>query len=95
MAKVVTTLADAKAQFDCVRKAARDADRLSGAFIDRIAADVLMAAKGASPERAATMLVRMAVALEVLAERGWPEKIAGMPNKRPSSPRAAAEAAFG
>jgi hypothetical protein len=54
MAKVVTTLADAKAQLDCARKAARDVDRLSGAFIDRIAADALMAAKGASPERAAS-----------------------------------------
>jgi hypothetical protein len=43
-------------------------------------------------QRAATMLVRMAVCLEVLAERkSWPERITGLPDR---SPRAEAEAAF-
>jgi hypothetical protein len=41
------------------------------------------------------MFFRMAVALEVLAERkGWPERISGFSDRRLKSPRAAADAAF-
>jgi hypothetical protein len=46
-------------------------------------------------ERATVMLRRIAVMLEIAAERkGWPDRIVGLPDKT-RSPRAEAEAAFG
>ena len=92
MAKIAVTLESAKERFTQARKAACSTDRLSAALYDRLAAETLLAVKGQSAERAATMLFRMAVALEVLAERkGWPDKIAGLPDR---SPRSEAEAVF-
>ncbi len=94
MAKLALTLDQAKDRFTRARKAACSADRLSSALYDRFAAETLLAVKGQPAERAATMLVRMAVALEVLAERkGWPERIPGLPDRQ-RLPRAAAEALF-
>jgi hypothetical protein len=95
MAKIAVTIEQAKERFNNACRAARDADRLTAALYDRLAADTLLAAKGQPPERACTMLMRMAVALEVLAERrGWPERIHGLPDRQQKSPRAVAEAVF-
>jgi hypothetical protein len=58
-------------------------------------ADALSLSKGQPIERAVAMLLRTAVMLEIAAERkGWPDRITGLPDKAPRSPRAAAEAVF-
>ncbi len=81
MAKLMLTLDQAKDRFRAAHRAARDSDKLAGAFFNRLAADTLLAVEGQSSERQATMLVRMAIALEVLAERrGWPDRIVGLPD---------------
>jgi hypothetical protein len=68
---------------------------IAAALFDRFAAETLLAVKGQPAERAATMFFRMAVALEVLAERkGWPERIAGLPDARQRR-RATVEATAG
>jgi hypothetical protein len=52
-------------------------------------AEALTLAKGQPVERAVAMLLRTAVMLEIAAERkGWPDRIAGLPD-RTRSPRAA------
>ncbi len=95
MSKLVLTMDSAKERFTQARKAACSADRLSSALYDRLAAETLLAIKGQPAERAATMLIRMAVCLEVLAEyRGWPERVADLPDRAPRSRRAEAEAVF-
>ena len=92
MAKLMLTLDQAKDRFRAAHRAAKASDKLTAALYDRLAADTLLAVKGQPAERAATMFVRMAVCLEVLAERrGWPERIAGLPDR---TRRADAEAVF-
>jgi hypothetical protein len=84
MTKIALTLDEARERFHCAHKAAKAADRVTAALYDRLASDTLLAVKGQPVERAVTMLVRMAVAFEVLAERrGWPDVISGLPDARP------------
>ena len=80
MAKPVPTLADAKARMSRARELARKADPLSAALFDRWYAETLMSARGVSVEAACAMLTRMAIALEVMADRkGWPGgRVAGV-----------------
>jgi hypothetical protein len=92
MARITLTMDQAKERFTHARKAC-SADKLAGALYDRLAAETLLAVKGQPAERAATMLIRMAVCLEVLAEwKGWPDRIAGLPDR---TARDEAEALFG
>jgi hypothetical protein len=77
-------------------KAAKRADTASGALFDRRLAEALMLGEGQPVERQAAMFLRTAVTLEIAAERkAWPERIAGLPDRRAKSPRTAAEAVFG
>jgi hypothetical protein len=58
------------------RDLARKADPLSAALFDRWYAEALMCARGVPAEVARTMLTRMAIALEVMADRkDWPAGI--------------------
>ncbi len=90
MPKIAITLEQAKDRFRKAHRFARR-DHLTRAFIDRLAAETLMLAKGQPIQRSATMLVRMAVALEVLADRRrWPEHITGIDvDRRPARARPA------
>jgi hypothetical protein len=56
MAKIVTTLPDAKARMSRARDLARKADPLSAALFDRWYAETLMSARGARDESACAML---------------------------------------
>jgi hypothetical protein len=60
-------------------------------------ADALTLSKGQPAERAAAMMVRTAVMLELAAGRkGWPDRISGFPDRGSRSrARAAADAVFG
>ncbi len=94
MAKITTTYEDVKDRLRQAHRAAKAADRLSGALYDRWLADALMLSKGQPIERAAAMLFRTAVMLEIAAERKyWPNRIPGLPD-RTRAPRAEAEAVF-
>jgi hypothetical protein len=73
MPKPVPTLAAAKARMSRARDLAREADPLSAALFDRWYAETLLSARGIKAEAAWAMLTRMAIALEVMADRkGWP-----------------------
>jgi hypothetical protein len=73
MAKISTTLPDAKARMSRARDFAREADPLSAALFDRWYAEALMSARGVRAEVACAMYLRLAIALEVMADRkGWP-----------------------
>lgn len=95
MARIATTFEDVKDRLRQAHRSAKAADRLSSALFDRWMAEALMFSKGQPVERAAAMLLRTAVMLEIAAERkGWPERIAGLPDRGSRSSRAAAEALF-
>lgn len=80
MAKIVTTLPEAKARMSRAREAARKADPLSAALFDRWYATALSSAASQPDGVAAAMYVKTAICLEVLAEmKGWPEgRVAGV-----------------
>jgi hypothetical protein len=85
MAKITFTLDQAKDRFRAAHRATKASDKLTAALYDRLASDTLLAVKGQPAERAATMFVRVAVCLEVLAERrGWPDCIPGLPDRQRS-----------
>ena len=78
MAKL--TLDQAKDRFRAARRAVRDSDKLGCRLLQPPRADTLLAIKGQPVGRQATMLVQMAVAMEVLADRkGLPDRIARLP----------------
>jgi hypothetical protein len=63
---------------------------------DRWLFEALSLVKGQPIDRASAMLRRTAVMLEIAAERkGWRDRIAGLPDRGSTSPRAEAEALFG
>jgi len=64
MAKIVTTLPEAKARAKRAHQAARAGDTVSAAIYDRWLATTLSAAAGQDPAIAATMFTRLAIALE-------------------------------
>jgi hypothetical protein len=66
MAKLVTTLPDAKARAKRAHAAARAGDAVSAAIYDRWLANTLSAAAGQDDAIAATMFTRLAIALEVM-----------------------------
>jgi hypothetical protein len=58
-------------------------------------ADALTLSKGQPVERAVAMMLRTAVMLEIAAEqKGWPDRIVGLPDKGLRSLRAETEAVF-
>ena len=71
------------------RDLARKADPLSAALFDRWYAEALMSARGVRAEAAYAMITRMAIVLEVMADRkGWPAGIvAGLTAPRRASGR--------
>jgi len=72
MAKIVTTVAEAKARAKRAHQAARAGDAVSAAIYDRWLATTLSAAAGQDPAIAGTMFTRLAIALEVMTDmRGW------------------------
>jgi hypothetical protein len=84
VAKIAVTFDDTKFRLHQAYRAAKAADRLSGALYDRWMAEALMLVKGQPIERAVAMLHRTAVMLEIAAERkGWPDRITGLPDARP------------
>ncbi len=94
MTKITVTFESTKDRLRLAYKAAKAADRLSAALFDRWMSDALMLSKGQPIERAVAMLLRTAVMLEIAAERkGWPDRIAGLPDIQRSR-RAEAEAVF-
>jgi hypothetical protein len=87
MAQITATVAEAKARMSRARDLARKADPLSAALFDRWYAETLMSARGVPAEVACTMQVRMAIVLEVMAERtGWAAGVvAGLTSPRRAS----------
>jgi hypothetical protein len=70
---------DAKARFRHARDLAREADPRSAVLFDKWFAETLMAAEGEPDEARAAMFSRMAIALEVMADRvTWPTTIRGV-----------------
>jgi hypothetical protein len=96
LARVAVTFEGTKHRLHQAYRAAKAADRLSGALFDRWMSEALMFAKGQPVDRATTMLLRTAIALEIAADRkGWPDRIRGLPDRGPkAAAREAAEAAF-
>jgi hypothetical protein len=80
MAKLVTTLAEAKSRCRHAHKVARAGDPVAAALFDRIYSTAVMCAEKQPDRVAAVMFVRAAVCLEVLAEmKHWPDgKVAGV-----------------
>jgi hypothetical protein len=94
MAKITVTLEGTKDRLHGAYRAAKAADRQSSALFDRSTAEVLTLPKGQPVERAVAMLLRTAVMLEIAADRkGWPDRIAGLPDRQ-RSPRASADGVF-
>jgi hypothetical protein len=87
MAKIVTTLPEAKARARRAYQAARAGDNISAALYDRIYATALSSAAGQPEAIAAAMFARAAICLEVLADmRGWPTGVvAGLTAPRQGS----------
>jgi hypothetical protein len=87
MAKIVTSLAEAKARARRAHKTARAGDHIGAALFDRIYSTAVMCAEKQPDRVAATMYVRAAVCLEVLHEmKGWPSGVvAGFTSPRRSS----------
>jgi hypothetical protein len=84
VAKIAVTFEGTKDRLHQAYQAAKRADRLSGALYDRWMAEALSLSKGQPVERAVAMLLRTAVMLEIAAERkGWPDRIAGLPDLVP------------
>jgi len=76
MAKITTTLPEAKARAKRAHQAARGGDTISAALYNRIYATALTSAADRPDAVAATMYMRTAICLEVLVEmRGWPAGI--------------------
>jgi hypothetical protein len=87
MAKLTTTLPEAKSRAKRAHQAARAGDAMSAALYDRIYATALTSAASQPEAVAATIYVRTAICLEVLADmRGWPAGIvAGLTAPRRAS----------
>ncbi len=76
MAKITSTLTEAKARAKRAHQAARAGDDLSAALYDRIYATALSSAADQPEAVAAAMYMRTAICLEVLTEmKGWPAGI--------------------
>jgi hypothetical protein len=84
MAKLTTTLTDAKARAKRAHQAARAGDAVSAAIYDRWLATTLSAAAGQDEAIAATMFTRLTIAFEIMRDmKGWPAGIvAGLTARR-------------
>jgi hypothetical protein len=96
MAKIATTFEDVTFRPHRAFRAAKAADHLTRALLRPMVCGRSFALEGATVERAAAMLLRTAVLLEICAEKkGWPDRIVGLPDREPNAAaRAAAEAVF-
>jgi hypothetical protein len=75
---LVPALAQAKARCRRAYDQARRADPRSAVLYDRWLAETLLAADGQPGNLSAEMFRRMAIALEIMADRtGWPHRMRG------------------
>ena len=78
MAPIAITLDQAKQCFARAHAAAVKVEPLSKVLFDRWKAELLLAAHGEPEDVRAVMHYKLALALEILAERkAWPDSIAG------------------
>jgi hypothetical protein len=78
-AAVDDPVAAAKARARAAHASAKQADPARAALYDMLWSHVLIVAEGQDDVPAATMLTRVAIALEVMADRtGWPHVIRGL-----------------
>jgi hypothetical protein len=78
MPKIAITLPQAKERFARAHAAALKAEPMSKLMFDRWKAELLLAGHGEDEATRAAMTYKLAVALEILAERkAWPESLTG------------------